>query len=252
MMKIVDVHAYFGHWPYWSLKHGSESGLLSLMDENDIAKAVVGSLKAVFYDWEEGNDEVFALCRRHPDRLVPALALNPVYGSPLAEKVAAYRQNGHRFFQVCPLYHGYSLDNPEVLATLTEALNLEGTVVTLPLRLTMNWAMPVLGVGAVATLAGACPKATIIASGVNYGELFPLLPTMKHHVNVCLETSCLQLRGAVAKVACAVGAGRVLLGTGMPVQNPACERAKLEDSGVAVTEAALIAGGNAEALLGLS
>ena len=57
--------------------------------------------------------------------------------------------------------------------------------------------------------------------------------------------------GAMERMVAAVGADRVLFGTGLPLQYPACNVAKLEHAGLDAAARAAVEAGNARRLLGL-
>lgn len=252
MRGKVDVTGYFGTWPYWPLRHGSPDEILRLMDRYGIECLVLGSLRAIFSDWEEGNEEVRRLARRHPDRFRVAVTINPFMGGDHLARLDEYQQDeqvvGVRLY---PIYHDYELtDGGEILEALLVRIARERWPVFIPLRLIMNWGLPILPMAQVTGLLARFPQLTVILGGVNYGEMEQALALLRAYPKVFLETSCLQLQGALERVSARVGIERLLFGTGIPLQNPGCEVAKIAHAALSEAERAQIFTENAVRLFG--
>lgn len=247
----VDVNAFFGHWPYWPLPATGGGDLLRLMDRYAIDRAAVTSLRGLFGDWATADAEALALARTHPDRFTPVACLSPVNGGG----PEALRRLVEAGFRACRLYplllQGYSLGSPfagEIAAAAGECR----IPVIVPTRPLMNFRFPVLPIADVADLAGRFPGTQFILSGPNYlSEFQAAIEAMEGHANLAVETSCMQGLQAVARMAAAVGADRVLFGTGALLQYPACGVVKLEHADVAPAQLEAIQAGNAVRLLGL-
>ncbi|HOW69433.1 MAG TPA: amidohydrolase family protein [Phycisphaerae bacterium] len=247
----IDVNAFFGHWPYWPLPATGGDDLLRLMDCCLIDRAAVTSLRGLFGDWPTANGEALALARAHPDRLVPVACLSPMNGGG-GKMLRRLVEEG---FKACRLYplllQGYSLRSPfadELAATAGEC----GIPVIVPTRPMMNFRFPVLPIGDVADLADRHPGTAFILSGPNYlSEFRTAVEVIASHVNISIETSCMQGFQAIARMAEAVGAERVLFGTGSLLQYPACGRAKLDHADITPGQRALIGAQNAERVLRL-
>lgn len=248
---MIDVNGYYGSWPYWKLRHGEIANILRLMDRWQIDQVLICSTKAIFYDWEEGNEEVLRIASEHADRLIPSLTINPVFGSDIRETTKKYIQEGIKSLRVFPLYHRYSLSNGYILEKLTSAIDQQNIIVSVPIRLTMNWAMPVLNAAEVEALTEALEKNPIIISGINYGELYSFLPLLRKRGHLFLETSCLQARGSIECAAEVIGSDHILMGTGLPIQNPGIEIAKQKKLNLSDEDKNKITGENTRLLLGL-
>jgi predicted TIM-barrel fold metal-dependent hydrolase len=124
--------------------------------------------------------------------------------------------------------------------------------VIVPTRPMMNFRFPTLPIGDVADLAGRFPGTQFILSGPNYlSEFRAATEVMESHPNIAIETSCMQGLQATARMAGAVGADRVLFGTGALLQYPACGVVKLEHADVATAQLEAIQAGNTVRLLRL-
>jgi predicted TIM-barrel fold metal-dependent hydrolase len=225
----IDLNGYYGRWPYWGLRHGSVEEMLRLMDRYGIERAALASTRAIFSDWERGNEEVRTVVERWPDRFLGVISINPVLGERQLDRFEEYvvdnRVIGLRLY---PIYHSYKLGVREpILDAIFQRLETLGLPVFIPLRLMMNWAMPVLPIVSIEKVVARFPSLRIVIEGVNYEELKQILPLILDHDSIYIETSCLQLRGAIERLVSLIGIGRILFGTGMPLQNPACEIAKI-------------------------
>jgi predicted TIM-barrel fold metal-dependent hydrolase len=249
--KKIDLNGYYGQWPYWRLRHGSEEEILQLMDRYGIDRIALASTRAIFSDWEEGNEEVRQLAWRRPDRFLSIITINPILGENHLDKFEEYvGDNTVAGLRLYPIYHGYELsDRNLVLENILQRAESMNLPVFIPLRLMMNWAMPVLSVTSVEKLVARFPKLRIVLGGINYEELKQIIPMLITRHTIYIETSCLQLRGAIEQIVSLIGAKRLLFGTGMPLQNPACEIAKINCLKLQHEEKECIYANNAERLL---
>ena len=248
---VIDTSGYYGSWPYWKLRHGSPQQILGLMDRYHIDKVLLCSTKAIFYDWEEGNEDLLKITSEHADRFIPSLVLNPVYGSDVCENTRKYVQKGVKSLRLFPLYHSYRLANEYILERLVSAMEESDIIITVPIRLIMNWAMPVLLASEFEALVTNSPQRPIVASGISYGELYSFFPLLKKYHHLYLETSCLQTRGSIEQMASLFGTDRILMGTGLPIQNPGIEMAKQQALDLPDKDKKRILGENARRLFGI-
>jgi len=248
----IDINAFFGHWPYWPLPHTRGEDSLRLMDRFGIDRAAITSLRGLHGDWREANAETLTLAASHSDRLTPIATMSPMNGGgggPLRELVA----KGFRGIRLYPLLlQGYSLRSPfaeEVAATAGEL----AVPVIIPTRPMMNFRFATLPIGDVETLAERYPDTTVILSGPNYlSEFQSAIEAMTRRANLAIEISCMQGFGAVARMADAVGADRVLFGTGLPLHYPACNVAKLDHADLSKEQRTAISSENAMRYLSLT
>jgi len=248
----MDINAFFGHWPYWPLPQTGGEDSLSLMDRFGIDRAAITSLRGLHGDWRQANAETLALTASHPDRLTPIATMSPMNGGgagPLRELVA----KGFRGIRLYPLLlQGYNLRSPfagEIAATAGEL----AVPVIIPTRPMMNFRFATMPIDEIAALADRHPKTAFILSGPNYlSEFQAAIEALTRCPNMLVEISCMQGFGAVAKMAEAVGADRVLFGTGLPLHYPACNVAKLDHVDLSNQQRAAISSGNAMRCLGLT
>lgn len=246
-----DINAFFGHWPYWSLPQTSGEDVLRLMDRFAIDRAAITSLRGLHGDWREANEETLALAQSHGDRLVPIACLSPMKGGggPVLHEFVAAGFGGIRLYPgMAQGYHLGSSFADEVVAAAGEL----GVPAIVPTRPMMHFRFPPLSIEQVAALAARHPGARIVLSGPNYlGEFSSAVEALQRCPNMTIEISCMQGFRGTALMVEAVGAERVLFGTGLPLHYPACGIAKLEHSELTDDQLEAVASRNALRLLGL-
>ena len=245
-MKI-DSYAYIGFWPYWPIKTRSVSDLIGLMDKWSIDKAVVSSLRSVFaVDVDGGNREVYEAMKKWPDRLVGCATLDLSSVDDALRQIAEAEDEGIRGFRLYPLYNGYSLK--KVHQKIVNRLIGASIPIIIPYRLIMNWSLPTLSSSEIESFIPKVPDLPIILCGGNYPELAATMDIMLRFENVHFETSCLQTWNGIKNLVDMIGAERVLLGLGLPLQYPACGLTKVEHADISETDKRKIMGENAKRL----
>ena len=250
-LPATDFTAYSGSWPYWRNRYASAQGLLELMSRSQIGRAVAASTRSIFVDAANGNDEVAALARQHPEHIVAFGSVNPLEGNvALAEVQRCATSLGMKGLRLYPAHHGYRLKPDPVLDEVLGAAGSLGLIVALPVRLIMTWGLPTVDLQQIGATVARFPRCTFVLGGVNYGELRDALELMRDHRNLYFETSCFQTLDGIRLLVDKVGAERVLLGIGLPLQYPSPGLHKLLRAKISDREKELIANGNASRLLG--
>ena len=132
MIMFVDISAYVGHWPFRPLEYNTLEELDVLAQEYDITHMVVANLNGLFYkDANEANLELLRELEGYSGKtkfLLMAI-VNPTY--PEWERDARDMiARGFCGFELCPLYHGYSLA-PEMLYDKYSPVHRAGEVMQL-------------------------------------------------------------------------------------------------------------------------
>lgn len=232
---IFDVNAFIGKWPFWPVPDGV----------HPVDRAAVCSTRGVFVNCEDGNCEV----QRASGNYARFACIGP---PPHAEyDLAHYARRGFCGVRLYPQHHSYHpLYEPFVDIVLEQAAMI-GWPVLLPLRIIMNWGMPMLDAGVIAALVERHPKVNWILAGVNYlHELQMAEAMMRRFPGVHLETSCIMgfeaLRGLVERH----GAERILFGSAAPMQHRGAGVEKILRAKISESAREAILGGNAERLCG--
>ncbi|TAM79234.1 MAG: hypothetical protein EPN47_19695 [Acidobacteria bacterium] len=237
---IVDICAYFGKWPYWPVDTCTPSAVVEELDRCGIDRAAVVSTRGLFVGWDEGNQETEQAICRSPQRLLGFACLGPLELSHTLHGHEIDFDNlqarGFRGVRLYPQHHTYHpLYEPFVGHVLEDAAARQWPVL-LPLRVIMNWGLPQLSLDWIVALVERHPRVPWILSGINYfHELQAAASLMQRFSSVHLETSSVQGFNAITKLVDQCGAGNLLLGTGLPLQNGAANlqkvlRAKISDA----------------------
>ena len=118
-MTIIDAHVYLGDGQHLSL---SEDALLNLMDEADIAVAIVCPVDHYMAVHNAGgNDLITAAVHRHPDRLVGMATVNPWFEDDAVNEIKRALNAGLHGLMLHSLYQGFHLSDP-IVDPLLEAV----------------------------------------------------------------------------------------------------------------------------------
>ncbi|MCC7497096.1 MAG: amidohydrolase family protein [Bryobacterales bacterium] len=217
-----------------------------------IDRAVITSTRSLFVSWPDGNQEARQAAAARPERLIAFAVAGP---GELSHSLDAHRlelDNTVRGVRLFPQFHTYHLLYEPFVDLLCEQAAALRIPVQLPLRVLMNWGMPMLDLGWMAAIVGRHPATPWILSGLNYfHELRVGLALMRRYPTVYLETSCIQGFDAIRKVVEEVGSDRLLFGTGLPLQNAAAGMAKVCHARISDAGREAVLGGNALRLLKL-
>ncbi|MBM3800860.1 MAG: hypothetical protein FJW26_00965 [Acidimicrobiia bacterium] len=249
---MIDINGFLGAWPYWDVTHRTPEQLTALMDRNGIDMLAVCATRSIFSDWRVGNEEVIEISNKYPKRFLPFVSISPILPKPdLTRYLREYKQRKARGIRLYPQHQNYSLTLHSATSTIFEAAEELKLPVVLPVRVIMNWGLPELAPATIETVVSRYPKVSFILSSVNYGETLWLFDFMRRYENVSLEISGLQGFRAVDSCLRAVGAERVLFGSGLPLLYPACSVQKLEVARLTREQRDAIAHGNAKRMLDL-
>ncbi len=234
---IVDTNAYLGPFAFRQLRHNTADGLLRLMDEKQIDRAMVSSAIAVTYrNPQSGNEELAAAVERHRDRLIPFAVINPSYAGWLDDLQVCHEKLGMKGLRLYPEWHNYALSDECLLALVEEAAKRK-MIVSIPIRVEdsrqQSWLVdiPDVPLAEIVALLKACPKTKfILLNGIGYtgspfGKSAGGLPA-----NYFLEISRLSatLADELGTLLAAVGPERLVFGSGMPFKYPDPALLKLE------------------------
>lgn len=250
---ILDLNAYIGRWPYWPVGQSEPDEVLAALARWGIDRAAVCSTRSIFVHFEDGNRETEAAAA-NDDRLIPFACLGPLEAShALAARqhdLEDYAARGFRGVRLYPQHHSYHpLYEPFLDAVLEDAASRRWPVV-LPLRLIMNWGLPVLELPVIDALVTRHPRAVWVLAGINYlHELQVAVSLMRRFDGVNLELSCVMGFNAVEKLVQTCGAERLLFGSGSPLQNGAAAVSKVARAKISEAAREAIFSGNALRLL---
>ena len=253
---IVDVNAFIGRWPFWPIPACSAEQVSLELARCGIERAAICSTRSVFVHCADGNAEAEAAAQRHPDRFIAWACLGPLETTTGRTRgsldLGEYAARDFRGVRIYPQHHSYHPLYTAFLDGLLEQATARRWPVMLPLRITMNWAMPMLGLDLIDALISRHPRVPWVLAGINYLHELELARTlMRRYETVHLETSCIMGFEAVAGLVNDCGAERILFGSGAPVQHGAAGLTKILHAAVSDTVREQILGANARRLMNM-
>ena len=238
---IIDVHVHWGKWLTMHLP-AAEEGIVDAIRRSGVSKACINGI--LNPDVAQGNDQVAAAVRRHPDDLIGFAALNPYQPRPMVDELRrCIEELGMRGLKVhqmvaAPGYTPFPID----------PLDEQWTKVWAYLN---EHELPVLWHGVVSEeVIASFPRVPFMMA---HGSSSPgTFRKMAHYPNFHIETASTQnTRWYLAEAIEALGPTRVLWGTDAPLDDFAHRWGFVLDSDLSEDEQRLVLGGNAARLLKL-
>jgi len=244
---IIDAHAHVGDAMFFD-KDLPVDQIVSAAEEAGIERIVVSNWKALNYDMEEGNKELAGWIKRFPGRLYGYVSVSsPRFGQRAIDEINRglndYGMVGVKVFanEQFPLYEPCMMD---LLAYAAE-----------------------LGVPVLAHTAGR--QSALVAEQLRNlklvmshmgntldpgrGDWHWAIAAAKKYPNIYLETcGSSPTQGFIEAAVDAIGPERILFGTDLPVFDPHVQVAKVQDAEISSEAKAMILGGNAARLFGLT
>ena len=252
---IYDANAFIGKWPYWPVRSSSASEVAAELKGWSIDRAAICSTRSVFVNWEDGNLETEAAARQDPARFIPFACLGTLELShALPQSAYDFAEYVRRDFcgvRLYPQHHSYHLLYEAFVDSILEDAAGRGWPVLLPLRIIMNWGIPLADLGVLETIVGRHPRVNWILAGINYlFELQLATRLMLRYPTVHLETSCIMGYAAITKLVQRCGAGQLLFGSGAPLQHGGAALSKIVHASLSDEDRTAILGQNLKRLLG--
>jgi len=254
---ILDINAFIGKWPYWPVPASSSHEVADVLAGARIDRAAICSTRSVFVHWDDGNCEVERACREHSAHFVAFACLGTLelsHALPARDyDLAGYARRGFRGVRLYPQHHSYHPLYSAFIDRILEDAATRRWPVLLPLRIIMNWGVPMLELPVIEALVARHPRVVWILSGINYlWELQLAVALMQRNPNVHLETSCVMGYEAIAKLVAQCGRQQILFGSGAPIQLASASLSKIVEAPIRDADREAILGGNAARLLSLS
>jgi predicted TIM-barrel fold metal-dependent hydrolase len=131
----IDLHAYIGHWPFRQLRRNTAEGLLGMMDQYGIDRAVVSNINGIFYkNPQSANEELAASVSRSNGRLIPFAVIDPAYTGWEYDLETCHAKLGMKGIRLYPHYHDYQVADFRCIE-LVKAAGRLGMPVAFSLRL---------------------------------------------------------------------------------------------------------------------
>lgn len=226
-MKLFDVNASVGHWPFRALPWRTVDDLLRLMDGAGIEWACACNLHGLFYkDAHQANVELARDAEVHRDRIVLAATLNPGYVGWRDDLRRCVDDLGVAAVRLFPLYHGYEMHRDAGLELLHAATELR-----LPLQVPLRVVDPrqghrldvdrEVGLAEVLSAVRAHPEGTYMVLEARGGPPAGALPSGQGGaVYFDLSRQPIVFRNQGAQLLENVGPERLVFGSGMLLKPP--------------------------------
>ena len=237
-MLIIDCDAYFGRRPN-SADDTSLETLIELERKQGVGCAAAYCLKARIYDAREGNDEALEAARRHAE-VLPVASVDPRTLDRIEDEIERVAGLGFAAVRVFPETQGWSVDSV-LFSRIVRACD----------RHDMPLMVPAEAAGKASAIVSRAMETTnpVILLGANYNTQAEALSAAADRPNTFVSTQFFVTPGVVELAAEALGADKLVLGTGAPecTGRPAINM--ILQSELSEAEKAAILGGNLAAVL---
>jgi hypothetical protein len=239
-VMICDAHTHFGRLAFGQDDLSLDT-LLRELDRHGIERAVSYSLKGVYCDFAEGNDETLRAAQQHP-QIVPLATLDPRRHLGCAEEIARRAAQRFRALRVFPEAQGWPLE-------FLPFLNLVPAIARCGMALFLSAATNGMATQVVRLLRDS--GVTVVLLDVGYGSMAEAIAAAQAYPALRIEMHRIDTPGGVKILADEVGAERVLFGS----EAPACAMASplnlVRAAEIPTADQEKILGGNLAALLGI-
>lgn len=255
-MKLIDMYAHVGHWPFRRLSYNTPVGLMGLMERFCIGKALVSNFECILYrDVHDGNLDLWESVKPFSEKLLPAYVINPAFPGWKDDLLECIEGLKAKAIKLYPNYHGYSICDGPGLDCLREAGRLGLPVLVVVRVLDERGHHPLLLVPPVTIeditmAAGKVPGTTLIACGAREYEISGALRSCPGLSNLFFEIS--NVASPLASIVALVelfGSSNLVFGTNMPLNYPGASIAKTVGPLYSKPDREAICYGNAQKIL---
>ncbi len=246
-MLIIDSHAHIGfsHKQY-PLYIRTLEKMVKIMDKFTIAKSCVSSLKAIQYDFKEGNLELKKEIEKFPHRFIPFCVVHPRdWGVAENELRKCIKEWGWKGLKLHPVDQSYPADCLSVKEIVEIAAELN---IPVAIHSSMDDFSHPKRIG---NLAKEFPKVTFFM--VHMGKMLYWTDALEEaikYANIILDTSdAMFTDGLVETCVNRIGAERIVCGTNLPISYPGPNLKRIEIAKIKDQEKELILGKNIERIL---
>lgn len=234
--EIIDLCTRFGPVPPRAAAPGTDR-LRTLLTRHGVDAAVTLSTRALYFDAVSGNQETGEACASDAEgpRLFAAAALDPRLPDSGVNAAA-------RLICLFPVTQRWPSDYAPLAALLRP-------LASRPLL--WEAGQPGAATAAVRTLRAAEHTAPVILAGITGETLTEALTAASAAPQIQIATEGLGGVGQIAAVVQALGAERVLFGSGAPAFSLGAALAAVRRAALSPSDQALVLGGNARRILGL-
>jgi len=213
--------------------------LQQMMTKHGIGSCCTLSTVGLLLDHNAGNGATRAACSEN-SALIPVATINPQSYFGQDGAFLKFKADGYRLVRFFPGPQKW-VTNYAPLTVLAKRLEVEG----LPIMVDIS--QPGMASSLVDSLVSH--PSSLILAGVDHRTASEAVALMRAHARVYIETSQLNAVGAIKTIIDAVGADRVLYGSGAPLRPMASGLNVIKFAGLSDDQLAKVLGGNARQLL---
>jgi len=244
---IIDIHAHVGRsWMGWEDNKVSPEDMLRIYDDCGVEKACISSW-LLSYDPPAGNDEVYEIVKRHPDRFIGFGVISPRWNPNAADEVdRCINDLGMKGIKMHPTLNTYAADSPIVYPVMERIEKYKVPV------LFHTWSDDLSSPSRVGNLAKMFPKVKILMGHMGWEDFYTAAFFAKELPNVYLDTTGFynEVR-TLREVVRIAGKEKIFFGTDAPALNVYVEIAKIEHGDISKEAKRAILYDNAKKLLEL-
>jgi predicted TIM-barrel fold metal-dependent hydrolase len=212
-MKIIDANTFFGFWPKRKVDVSLKK-LLEIMEKHKVDKSISLSLKGIFYDHEEGNEETLRMAKKY-SQIIPAatIDLRKYFGK--GEIVKKILEQGFKVLKLFPNLQGWPISYAPFYRLLEETEKFK-----IPLMITIvvkPFGFHHLGMITEISKTTKGLKIPVILTSFDNFYYPEVLVVMKENSNIYVETSLFNTPDSFEIFITEVGEEKIIFGSNSPL-----------------------------------
>lgn len=223
-LKKIDLHSHVGNFAGWAGIKSDTDSIIKNMNDYEIELTVLCSAN------EKTNDDTLKAFEKYPDRIFPAVYLNPLDGEKCIENLKYYvEEKGFKGIKLNPLKNAFVADD-----TIVDPIMEKAEEYGIPVFIHSGhppYSLP----WSIALLAERHPnvKTVMIHMGHGHGVYIDAaLKMARRYSNIYLEMSGMPMGCKIKEAYDTVGKDRIMFGIDSPFHHPTVEIQKVLTSGL--------------------
>jgi predicted TIM-barrel fold metal-dependent hydrolase len=250
-LEIVDGHGHLGPYRNFYIPEADADGMLRVFDRCGIARGAIAAHAALGPDWIAGNRLTAAAVAAHPDRLIGLAVADPHEPELIRGELAdLFDTEGFRAIKLHPDIAAYSILDDRYRPAWEFAVERRCAVLCHTYHGSRFCDPQLFG-----TLAERYPEIPIVLvhSGAATAGFEGAIALARAHPNLYLDISGSFITGRwIKRMVQEVGADRVIFSSDIPFIDLRYSLGRVLYAGLSPAQEALVLGGNARHLLGLT
>jgi predicted TIM-barrel fold metal-dependent hydrolase len=262
-MDIIDINTIFGAFPSQRAESTAEA-LVDVLGKHGVAQALSLSTWGVYYHDMAGNQETMRACKQFSSHLIPVGTVNPMTFWESDELLKQLVQTSFSVVRFFPGEQGWPIDfEPfsrlvKFMSEIGKSLLERGLTLPRPTRGWRLWKDSGVPIMVSIDKPGDATQlfrivddypAPVVMVGVDSRTLVEALTVMKRCEQLMLETHRLTVPDGLGRIRDAVGADRIVYGSGGPSSSVRAALEYVRKSSLNDAEQAAVLGGNVSSIL---